>query len=205
MQSGQSKLQKARFYSSVGILYVATLLFALYVFRPFGMFSRQKVLAYTPVIGESSITDSVSSPKAITGKPVRLVVGSLSIDLPVDEGFYNEADQTWTLSAKHAQYASPTMPANNIRGNTLIYGHYNVYVFLRLKQIQPGSVADVYTDNGHIFTYEFKRVEQLKPEDVTIFDYQSYPMLTLQTCTGSFYEFRQMFYFTLQKVDGQNV
>lgn len=200
------RLKVARYYSSVTIFYVATLLFAWYVVNPYGFLgNRSRTLAYSTTVGTPVLEPSFPTQKVTTGKPIRLIVSSLSIDLPVDAGSYNEADQTWTLSEKHAHFALPSMNANNIRGNTLIYGHYNVYVFYKLKQIQPGGMAEVYTDNGHIFSYAFKTVEQLKPDDVTIFDYQSYPMLTLQTCSGSFYEYRQMFHFSLVSVDGQNV
>ncbi len=206
MQSEPKRLKIARYYSSVTILYVATLLFAGYIINPFGFLGHKaRTFAYSTTQSQPPLQALLPDQKAVTGQPVRLVISSLSIDLPVDEGNYNPDDQTWTLSAKHAQFAMPSMLANNIRGNTLIYGHYNIYVFYKLKQIQLGATADVYTNNGHVFSYIFKTVEQLKPDDVTVFDYQSYPMLTLQTCTGSFYEYRQMFHFSLLKVDGKNV
>lgn len=206
MHSEPKTLAKTRFYSSVITLNVITLLFAGYLINPYTFTGKKnRTVAYNVESSQLKPTEVLPSQKVITGKPVRLVIGPLSIDLPVDEGIYNESDQTWNISAKHAQYAMPSMYANNIRGNTLIYGENNANVFYNLKQIQPGTLAEVYTDNGHIFTYKFRNQEQLKPDDVTVFDYQSYPMLTLQTCSGSFYEFRQMFYFKLISIDGQNV
>jgi LPXTG-site transpeptidase (sortase) family protein len=206
MQNEFSKLKIARFYGSVTMLYLVTLLFAWYLFNPYTFLGQKaKTLAYSPDFNQPVSQEIKPAAKIITGKPVRLVISALSIDLPVDEGHYNENDQTWTLSEKHAHYAMPSVYANNVRGNTLIYGHYNVYVFINLKNIQPGGVAEVHTDNGHIFAYSFKSAETLKPHDVTVFDYQSYPRLTLQTCTGDFYEFRQLFHFNLVSIDGKNV
>jgi LPXTG-site transpeptidase (sortase) family protein len=206
MQSGLYWFKKARYYSSVTVLYVVTLLFAWYLLNPYGFWSHKThTLAYSPQPSLPSAEELTSARKVITGKPIRLVLESLNIDLPVDEGNYNESDQTWTLSARHANFAMPSMYANNVRGNTLIYGHYNVYVFMNLNKVSEGALAHVHTDNGHVFTYKFKSSQELKPDDVTVFDYQSYPMLTVQTCSGSFYEYRQMFYFGLWKVDGQDV
>lgn len=207
MHSELKTLAKTRFYSSVITLNVITLLFAWYLINPLAFTSRKnRALAYDSAASQLSAEETqLPSQKTVTGKPVRLIVASIKIDLPVDEGYYNETDKSWNISATKTQYAMPSMYANNIRGNTLIYGENNANVFYNLKQIQPGTLAQVYTDNGHIFTYKFRNQEQLKPDDVTVFDYQSYPMLTLQTCSGSFYEFRQMFYFKLISIDGQNV
>lgn len=201
-----TRFRAARFYSSVSVLFAATLLFAWYVINPYNFTGHKpRTLALSSSLSHSKAKETIIDRVIVTGKPLRLVIPSLAIDLPVDEGNYNEAEQTWTLSAKHAQFALPSMNANNIRGNTLIYGHYNKDVFYNLKKVQPMSFAEVHTDNGHLFIYAFKQSEQLKPDDVTVFDYQSYPMLTLQTCSGSFYEYRQMFHFSLVSVDGQNV
>ena len=155
---------------------------------------------------EAAIKKSAVPPKPqfvlISGRPVRIVIGDSGIDLPVDEGFYNEADGTWTLSDTHAQFAMMSFLANNHSGNTFIYGHGTDQVFAQLGTRPPiaGATALIYTDNGHIFSYAFKQVRNLAPDDTSVLAYQGPPILTVQTCTGAFSEWRSMCEFNFEKV-----
>ncbi|MDT4851091.1 Sortase domain protein [compost metagenome] len=192
-----------------GGLYLGTIGFVGYVaisaYTP-----RSIVLAKGPTVAaELQKTKSVkAAPPAfipISGKPVRLVIPDSNIDLPIDEGFYNEADSSWTLSDSRLQYAMMTMLANNHSGNTFIYGHATDQVLGRLAKHPPvaGALAQVYTDNGNIFTYAFESSRSLTPDDTSIFTYTGRPILTVQTCTGSISEWRTMFTFTFEKVATQ--
>lgn len=189
-------IRKIRYFGSVSILYGLTLLFAAYLLRP-TLFSKPVVVAFTP--------PPTPTRTVISGKPSRLVINSLSIDKPVNEGRYDTSTHTWTLSGGNVYFAMPTALPNDFAGNTLIYGHYNLKAFYYLKNITPGSLVDVYTDNGHVFTYQYYGAEDLKPNDVSVFRYQGPPRLTIQTCSGSFYEQRRLFYFSLMHVDGHAV
>lgn len=199
-------MQKLRFSLITGGLYLGTVGFVLYV-------AASAYIPRTTVLAEAPITLSLpkkSEPKQTTtpafilmsGKPTHLVIASSGIDLPVDEGYYNEADGSWTLSDSHLQYAMVTVPANNHSGNTFIYGHATDQVLGSLAKRPPavGSLAQVYTDNGHVFTYTFQSSRSLTPDDTSIFGYTGPPILTVQTCTGSFSEWRTMFTFTFQEV-----
>jgi sortase (surface protein transpeptidase) len=192
-------MQKARFYGSVSGINLALLLFLLLVIHPALLLKppQSSFVAATPAIPTQPQTEK----PAIAGKPVRITVESLGIDLPVDDGFYNPADNTWSLSGYHAQFAHPTPPANDKIGNTLIYGHNNKYVFGPLKKIQDGDNAKVYTDNGHVFTYKFQDAINLNPNDTSIFNYDGPPILTIQTCSGNWNEWRRLFRFTFVGVD----
>lgn len=199
-------MQKLRFSLITGGLYLGTVGFVWYVtasaYPP-----RSTVLAKAPVaisLPQRSEPKSMTAPAFIlmSGKPVRLVIASSAIDLPVDEGYYNETNGSWTLSPSHLQYAMMTMLANNYSGNTLIYGHATNQVLGPLAQRPPaaGSLAQVYTDNGHVFTYSFQSSRNLTPDDTSIFNYTGPPILTVQTCTGSVSEWRTMFTFSLKEV-----
>lgn len=192
-----------------GGLYLGTIGFVGYVaisaYAP-----RSIVLAKEPIVTtEPQKAEPLkAAPPAfipISGKPVRLVIPDSNIDLPIDEGFYNETDGSWTLSDFHLQYAMMTMLANNHTGNTFIYGHATDRVLGTLTRQTPtvGSLAQVYTDNGHIFTYKFQSSRSLTPDDTSIFSYSGPPILTVQTCTGSVSEWRTMFTFTFEKVSTQ--
>lgn len=194
-------LQKVRLASSVSIVYVLTLLFGWYVLHP---------VTYPADIRPVSLTRSAQKPlpaaapakAVISGKPVRIVIPDSGIDLPVDEGYYNSAERSWTLSGYHAHFAMVSSPANDAGGDTFIYGHNNNYVFgpLRHAAPEPGATALLYTDNGHVFSYSFQSSVSLNPDDTLILDYKGPPILTIQTCTGSVDEWRTFFKFKFEKV-----
>jgi sortase (surface protein transpeptidase) len=131
---------------------------------------------------------------------VRVVVPRLGVDLPVDEGNYDEANQTWTLSGYHAQFAVASMVANDYQGNTFIYGHNNPSVFGKLKQLVPGDSMQLYTDNGLVFNYVYDTYADLQPNDGSVFKYDGPPRATIQTCAGSWNELRRMYHFDFKEV-----
>lgn len=137
----------------------------------------------------------------ISGTPVRIDVPSVSISLKVIPGYYYSSSKSWTLSLNNAQYGVMAAPANNKGGATFIYAHYRKGVFLNLPKIQSGATAQVTTDNGHVFTYTFRASTVTSPEDTSLFNYQGKPVLILQTCSGVWYQNRQLFTFDLTKVD----
>lgn len=150
----------------------------------------------------TSPTPVKSTPAKVNlqGIPVRIVFPSQGVDLPVDKGYYDEAKQTWTLSGTHAQYAVMTAQANNSDGNTFIYGHNNKKVFGPLK-MKTGDIAIIMTENGHKFYYSFKTVSDVQPDDVSLFNYQGPPILTVQTCSGAWYQNRRLFVFDLLRAE----
>lgn len=138
--------------------------------------------------------------EVVSGKPVRIQIPSLNIDLNVAEGHYNSTNQTWTLSKDKAHYAVNTPLANNAEGNTFIYGHNRKAVFARLPHIKAGELAIVTTENGHSFTYKFRSAFETQPSDDSLFEYQGPAILTLQTCSGLWYQNRQLFTFDFVSV-----
>src|SRR5258708_457699 len=114
---GLSRFRKARFYISVSVIYALTLLFAMGSLN-IGVFRKAPVYAQTTPVTPISITRAIV---VTAGKPVRIVVPRLGVDLPVDDGTYDIANKTWTLSGYHAQFALPSVVANDYQGNTLIY------------------------------------------------------------------------------------
>ncbi len=190
-------LRKIRFSVSVVALNAATLLLVSNSFYPIrlpstGSSYRVQAAPALPVLPELKI---------ISGKPIRITVPRLGIDLQVVDGIYNESDGSWTLSEGQAFYALLTPLVNDFQGNTLIYGHNNKLVFSKLSEIAPGDEARVYTDNGHIFLYKFETAQDVQPDDVKVFEYRGNPKLTLQTCSGDWYQFRQLFEFSLVRVE----
>ncbi len=198
----QTALRRIRFAGSVIVFNALTLLLGVYAFWP-GLLSPQTVSAnQSNVRIESQRPPELAPVVSITsGKPVRIVVPSLDIDLPVDDGVYNPKTQTWNISGRRAHFALLSVRANDLSGNTFIYGHNNNHVFGPLDNIKADAKVYIYTNNNLKFTYRFASAENLNPEDTTIFSYQGEPTLTVQTCTGNWNELRRMFHFTFEGVD----
>jgi LPXTG-site transpeptidase (sortase) family protein len=198
MASGLKFIQLVRYYSSVTLLYGATLLFAVYIFNP-SVFN--KTAQSHPALENTPTEPAPSKPVRIVtmGKPVRLLVPKISRDIRVMEGHYNETDGSWTLRDGKIEtyFAMPSALANDYGGNTIIYGHSNRFVFSPLKNLVPGDIAEVHTDNGHVFRYAFVDTLEVQPDDVSIFTLEGPPQLILQTCTGNWYEKRGLYRFSL--------
>lgn len=199
MHPEYSWIRKVRFFASVSSLYVLTLGFTWYVVQS----------ATVPRPTVHAVTTKPSPPPPaepefvlVSGKPVRIVIADSGIDLAVGDGYYNEADGSWTLSPDQAHYAMISFLANNHSGNTFLYGHGTDQVFGPLGTRPPvaGTVALVYTDNGHIFSYSFDSLNNLSPDDTSVFSYEGPPILTLQTCTGLVSEWRAMYQFNFTGV-----
>lgn len=155
---------------------------------------------FAPVVAESDIRRIKPPEEAVTGKAVYLSIPSISLGIEVVDGIIDVETQTWTLTKDKAQFAAITSPPNNIAGNTFIYGHNRKEVFSKLLKIQDGAVAYVKTDNSLVFMYVYRSRQTTTPTDVSIFDYQGPPILTLQTCTGMFFQNRELFTFDFKGV-----
>jgi LPXTG-site transpeptidase (sortase) family protein len=132
----------------------------------------------------------------VEGHPQTISVPSLGINLPIIDGYYNKQNGQWTLSLDKAQFATPSQSPNNHSGNTLIYGHYRKGVFATLHNITTGAEVDIYTSNGYIFAYKYTGSYAVTPDNTSIFDYQGPPMLTIQTCSGAWFQNRQLYQFS---------
>ncbi len=139
-----------------------------------------------------------------SGKPIHMIISSVDVDIPVVDGIYNESKKTWSLSNDKAHYALMTPQANNTSGNTFIYGHNRREVFSRLSRLNPGDIAIVTTENGFEFIYEFQQSITTQPYDDTLFRYKGPPILTLQTCSGLWYQDRSLYTFSLKDVREAN-
>lgn len=164
-------------------------------------------LGYEPKI----ITHETSTPTVeikeekpfIIDYPTQLVIPALNMTLPVKEGLYNQTDKSWNLSLDSVHYAHVTAQPNNYAGRTFIYGHARKGVFLKLPDIKSGDKAYILTKSGFKFIYEFTQTKVTNPEDTSIFHYDGPPILTLQTCIGTWWQNRQLFTFDFVSVEKQ--
>lgn len=138
-----------------------------------------------------------SAPKnSISGTPIGLSIPSLQMDLPVTDGHYDASTHGWTLTLDKVQYLTDSAKPNDTAGKTFLYGHYRANVFARLHTIQPGAVLSLTTDNGYRFNYRFESSFTTSPSDLSVLNNTKRPILYVQTCSGAFFQHRQIFVFT---------
>jgi LPXTG-site transpeptidase (sortase) family protein len=189
------KRQNLRFYFFIGLFFilVGLLLSSQHLVQQWQRKNSQPVFA-------AGISQANQAKKAtISGTPSHIAIPAVDISVDVEPGYYNKSSQTWTLSLTKAEYATITPPANNGGGNTFIYGHNRWAVFYKLLKVQPGDEAIVTTTNNHTFVYKLTGRHDTSPNDTSLFRYQGPPILTLQTCSGLWYQNRSLFVFNLVK------
>ncbi len=152
-----------------------------------------------------SLTPPESAPalaeaQVVQGNPHSISIPSLDLTLAVIHGTEDQKGN-WTLTPTKAQYAVISPEPNNHEGNTVIYGHALTNVFGTLYKMKKGDTADITTDNGYIFHYVYQGTYAVNPRDWSIFEYKGAPILTLQTCSGTFYQNRQMYQFSYSGFD----
>lgn len=133
----------------------------------------------------------------VEGKPVHLSIPSLDYESGILDGTYSNAQDSWNVSGKNPHYALESPLANNISGATFIYGHNNRNVFANLYKLDEGDQAVITTRNGHTFRYAYYSHAITDPQDTSLFAYDGYPVLILQTCSGAWYEHRSLYSFRL--------
>lgn len=187
-----------KLHRQLRFLALALILAGLIGIVPLGYFNwRNKVAVAqgTATIATQSPVKPNPSVNLVTGKPVSIAIPSLQMNLQIIDGVYKQSTGQWTLTLDKAQFALPSAQPNNQSGNTLIYGHYRKAVFAYLHLIQPGAQATLTTANGYQFTYTYQSSQAFDPTDTSIFAYDGPPRLTIQTCSGTFFQHRQMYYF----------
>lgn len=129
--------------------------------------------------------------------PIHLSVPSSGVSVDIDPGYYSPDTQTWTISDTKAYFAVGTATPNTVGGNTYIYGHNRGNIFYRLNKALPGAEAVVTTSDNKKFTYILTTVRDVQPSDMALLNYQGEPILTLQTCSGLWDQYRRLFIFNL--------
>lgn len=154
-----------------------------------------RIITSPSITPNNSKPVTVSGSDTIQGKPIRLRIPDVNIDNKVIDGVFDEKSGEWTLTTDKVQHALMTYQPNDKAGLTFMYGHNRREVFSRLSGIHEGTLASVTTENGHVFMYRFSESRVTKPNDISVFSYTGSPILVLQTCTGLFYENRELYTF----------
>ena len=180
---------------------VLVILGASLLLNPFLSWLDQRSLAVQTTQEVISQSQPAQEIPRIEGKPASITVDSVKINLPVVDGIYYPRSATWSLSLDKAHYGTITTLPNNQSGNTFIYAHNRKNVFMSLPKVQVGDLAVVTATDGKKFIYKYRTAITTTPEDTTILNYQGAPILTLQTCTGAWYQNRTLFIFDFVSVE----
>lgn len=193
---------KIRFYLTIGVLFLlAGVLLNSQQFIQYVQAKGVQPAQTTNVKNQNIPAPEPAVPVAVvSGEPIHISLPSLDISLDIKPGYYDSPKQTWTLSDTYAHFATVTAPPNNRAGNTFIYGHNKEAVFKKLLAIKVGDTAVITTANNRTFTYTFTGQKTTSPNDVSLLHYKGSPILTLQTCSGVFYQNRQLFTFAFTGV-----
>jgi LPXTG-site transpeptidase (sortase) family protein len=191
-------IMKNRFYLTIGLLFILAGLFisAPFLIPAIKSANQSTANAAAPVDTSHKV---VSEEPVISGQPTHIEFPSVKISVDIIPGYFDAKTNSWTLTKDKAQYATVTDQPNNKTGNTFIYGHNRWQVFTGLLDAKVGDEAIVTTANGHTFTYKLRTIEDVDPTNTQYLQTHNSPILTVQTCSGIWYEHRRMFTFDLVK------
>lgn len=108
--------------------------------------------------------------------PTRLVIPSISVDVPVVEG--DDWEQLKKGAGHHIDSANP-----GERGNVFISGHNDIYgeIFRYLEDVKVGDEVIVYAGEQP-YTYIVRATRIVDPKDMSIMYPTSTPILSIMTC-----------------------
>ena len=118
--------------------------------------------------------------------PVALSLPRLGISLQIKEGAY--AAGRWTLDNVHAFYARANTP--------LIYGHAIREVFLGLHNATKNELLYITNDKSQKLAFRLTTTRVVTPSTIALLNEKKARTLFLLTCTGPYFESRQVFEFS---------
>ncbi len=148
--------------------------------------------AAPPVAATPSETTSTPAPTALPAAsspmPIpdgyRVRVPRLGIDLPIAEGVIErDIDQQHTPEGYAFHLPGTSIPGRG--GNTYLYAHARIGMFLALWNAQVGDDVLVATPDGATLRYVVSEVRpRVPPTDISVAQRSTDERLTLQTSTG---------------------
>ncbi len=112
--------------------------------------------------------------------PVRIVIPSVNIDLPVKEA--KVVKGYWEVFPDRAGFGLGSTYPGEI-GNQVIFAHARTGLFLPLKKVKIKDKIFVSTKTK-LFTYQVTTIKEVYPNNTDIIGMTDEKTLTLYTCTG---------------------
>ncbi len=187
------KLRLNRYHVSIAAVNLTAALMLLFILAPFASAPVTAHIKHAPA-------PKKAVKKVISGVPERIVIPSLSLDIRVKTGSFNPRTKQWTISDKAAYYANYSVLPNNASGTTLIYGHARWGLFGALPDLTQHADVYLHTKNKQIFHYKYVSSVVVEPDNTDIFSSNGKPQLVLQTCSGTWSQYRALYRFSLVNV-----
>ena len=112
--------------------------------------------------------------------PVRIVIPSVNIDLPVKEA--KVVKGYWEVFPDRAGFGMGSTYPGEI-GNQVIFAHARTGLFLPLKKVNIKDKIFISTKTK-LFTYQVTAIKEVNPNNTDIIGVTDEKTLTLYTCTG---------------------
>lgn len=157
--------------------YLLGLIFlVLSIFFIFGFPQTKTSINNNPIKIDTKLILSKSKQES----PIRIVVPSANIDLPIVEA--NIVNGYWEVSEKSASHGiGSANPKEN--GNIVIFAHAKKKLFYNLKKVKKENNIYIFTKNGKR-EYIIKEIKTVLPNQTEVIKRTNKEILTLYTCTG---------------------
>jgi len=113
--------------------------------------------------------------------PVRIIIPSLGIDLPIVESEIK--DGKWEVTDIGVSYLKTSPVAGEI-GNSVLYGHNWSNLLGNLIKVKTGDEIEVYFSDGNIKRFVVTLIQEVKPNDISVLKSTTDQRITLYTCSG---------------------
>lgn len=169
-----------KYFSPLALLFILLGFF----FIAFPSFYRGELFQLkeeTPLVEEPiKIDPGLLGTKKPSEPPLRIVISSVKIDLPVVEA--KVVKGYWETSATSASHGVGSANPGE-RGNMVIFAHARKGLFLPLKEVKVGDLVEVFTKERR-YRYQVAEIKEVKPEQVEVISQTPDERLTLYTCSG---------------------
>ena len=168
-----------RFYKFVAALFFLLALF-FFFFPSLYTYTISKFFIPTTASQQIRIKKSLVTNKKIGEFPTRIRIPSVGIDLPIVPA--KVINGYWELSDTSASYGLGSgVPGE--QGNTVIFAHARIGLFLPLRDTKLQDSIYVYTQH-HAYVYSIIQIKKVYPTDTDVIGPTKREILTLFTCSG---------------------
>lgn len=131
--------------------------------------------------GRAPKSSAIELSQTQANQPIRIKIDSLSISLPITEGYIE--NNRWDVSENGVSHlnisAYPQTP-----GNIILYGHNKTSILGKLVNIKQGATITLKTRDQKEYSYKVEKTLIVSPSNVEILESHNKEMITLYTCTG---------------------
>ena len=137
--------------------------------------------ANEPVKVDKKLLEEPNKKTQPKSPPVRIVIPSLEIDLPVKTA--NIVNGYWEVFSDSAGFGQGSAYPEDNQGNQVIFAHARKGLFLPLRDIKQGAEVMVFTSDKW-YSYKVEEIKEVLPSQTEVIAPTDDSVLTLYTCSG---------------------